>query len=332
MRRKNLHADRRALQWRGEQGNSATLTPIAAADPRPTAHARRAARRSRSASQPAPYDHQRRPTPTAASRWLRADRPVAPPPGRRRAGSSGAATAGESQHPRAARCATSSMPATCCWPHGRRQHATSATACAERAAQVHPQLLDERPQPGRRRRGRDAAAQRDAHHAAQRRAAARRLRRERRRVQTRASPPTRRTNGTSTPQLGRARRPALGGHHDPRHRRRRRAPSNRSSVLDAAAARGVEARPEGPRPGAHQPDAQLPLADAAEPDRPAEHQQPLPGARRATRRPSPTAPATPTCGPSSPPASTSRSSATCRRRRCSAPTCSTARSATTCAA
>ncbi len=79
--------------------------------------------------------------------------------------------------------------------------------------------------------------------------------------------------------LGRACRAALGGHSHPGLGRggpaRGEQPEQR---LDAAPACGVEARPEGARPGAHQPDAQLPLAHALEPDRPAERQHALPGA------------------------------------------------------
>ncbi len=71
-------------------------------------------------------------------------------------------------------------------------------------------------------------------------------------------------------------RPALGVDHHPRQRRRGRArraePEQR---LDAAAARGLEARSQGPRPGALQPDAQLPLAAAQQPDRPAVDQHAL---------------------------------------------------------
>ena len=103
--------------------------------------------------------------------------------------------------------------------------------------------------------------------------------------------PAGRVDGQS--ELGRARRPALGGHPHARHRRRRPAAEQPQQRVDAAAACGVEARPEGPRPDPHEPHAQLQGAHAEQPARPAELSSrfPVPGANTP---PAPTAPATPT--------------------------------------
>ena len=86
--------------------------------------------------------------------------------------------------------------------------------------------------------------------------------------------------------------PALGGHHDARHRRRRRAAEQPQQRVDAAAACGVEARPERPRPDPHEPHAQLQVAHAGQPARAAERSAFR--CRAPTRRPAPTVPATPT--------------------------------------
>ena len=164
-----------------------------------------------------------------------------------------------------------------------------------------------------RRRGRDESPQRAAHDLAGRAPVAGRFRRQRECV---VAALRRVRAGRMEPDaaMGAARRPALGGSINTRGSGEcgRAQPQQR---LDAAAARGLEARAREPRSAAFQPDAQLPLADLAEPDRAAAHQHALAAPGR-TRRPSPTTPATPSCSPNSRPASTSPSSATCRAAAC----------------
>ena len=89
------------------------------------------------------------------------------------------------------------------------------------------------------------------------------------------------------------------GDHHPRQRRGGRARG--AATAATSGRRSLHAvwkpDPEGPRPGALQPDAQLPLAAARQPDRAAGRSTPAIRCPGRTRRPSPTAPATPTCKP-----------------------------------